>query len=141
MERANRFGVCSGRAGQGRGMRQGLAAGLLGLMTGVGTAQGAPWTVKPEWIRAHEEFLASDALAGRGSATRDEQIAATYVGSEFEAYGLQLAPGMTTYLQTAEVFAPELDGRAVLQAGSLKVEEGKGLRLLSSSADDGRRAR
>ncbi len=125
----------SGRAGQGRGMRRGIAAGLLGLMTGVGMAQGAPWTVKPEWIRAHEDFLASDVLAGRGSATRDEQIAATYVGSEFEAYGLQPAPGMKGYLQTAEVFAPELDGHAVFATGSLTVEEGSGLRLLSSSAE------
>ena len=115
-------------------MWRGLTAGMLGLLSGLGMAQSAPWTVKPEWIRAHEEFLASDVMAGRGSATRDEQIAATYVGSEFEAYGLQPAPGMTGYLQTAEVFAPELDGHAVLQAGSLKVEEGKGLRLLSSSA-------
>ena len=32
-------------------------------------------------IRAHMEFLASDALNGRGSGTRDEWITATYVAS------------------------------------------------------------
>ena len=31
-------------------------------------------------IRAHMEFLASDALRGRGSGTADELVAATYVG-------------------------------------------------------------
>jgi Zn-dependent M28 family amino/carboxypeptidase len=63
------------------------------------------WTVKPEWVRAHEEFLASDALGGRGSATRQEEITANYVASEFIAYGLKTAPGMTGYLQPADIEA------------------------------------
>ena len=125
-----------GVRGQSPAMRRGLAAGLLGLLTGVGMAQSAPWTVKPEWIRAHEEFLASDVLAGRGSATRDEQIAATYVGSEFEAYGLEPAPGMTTYLQTAAIGAAELDGHAELRVGALVIKEGNGVQLLSSAGNN-----
>ena len=72
------------------------------------------WTVKPEWVSAHESFLASDVLAGRGSATRDEELTATYVASEFESYGLKTAPGMTSYLQSAEIVSPELDGHATL---------------------------
>ena len=39
-------------------------------------------------IRAHMEFLASDALRGRGSGTADELVAATYVASQLRAYGL-----------------------------------------------------
>src|SRR5437868_1094713 len=42
-------------------------------------------------IRAHEEFLASDALNGRGSGTRDELIAANYIASQLRQYGV--APG------------------------------------------------
>lgn len=50
-------------------------------------------------------FLASDALRGRGSATHDEFVAATYVVSQFQSFGLeaaqlQLVPlpsGATTY--------------------------------------------
>ena len=61
------------------------------------------WTVRAEWVRAHESFLASEALQGRGSATRDEAIAATYVASQFEGYGLKAAPGMAGYLQPAKV--------------------------------------
>jgi Peptidase family M28 len=60
-------------------------------------------TVDSATIRAHQSFLASEALAGRGSATRDEAIAAAYVASRFEQYGLQPAPGMTTFLQTLPI--------------------------------------
>ena len=67
--------------------------------------------MKPEWVRAHEEFLASDALGGRGSATRAEEITANYVASEFIAYGLKPAPGMSTYLQSADVEVYEVNGR------------------------------
>jgi hypothetical protein len=90
------------------------------------------WTVKPEWVIGHELFLSSDVLAGRGSATRDEELTATYVASEFESYGLKPAPGMTGYLQSAEVFAPKLDGKATLQAGDVTLEEGKDFALLTS---------
>jgi hypothetical protein len=84
-------------------------------------------------VQSHEEFLASDVLAGRGSATRDEQIAATYVASEFMAYGLKTAPGMTGYIQAAELAAPRLDGQATLAAGSVSLAEGKDFQLLAST--------
>jgi aminopeptidase YwaD len=94
---------------------------------------GSPWTVKPEWVRAHEEFLASDVMHGRGSATRDEEITATYVASEFMGYGLKPAPGMTGYIQSAEVFAPVLDGRAGLTADGVQMTEGDAFQVLLSS--------
>ncbi|WP_109488951.1 M28 family peptidase [Occallatibacter savannae] len=90
------------------------------------------WTVKPEWVTAHEYFLSSDVLAGRGSATRDEELAATYVASEFESYGLKTAPGMKGYLQSADIVAPKLDGHASLQIGDSTLEEGKDFFLFAS---------
>lgn len=56
-------------------------------------------------VRAEMSFLASDALRGRGSATSDELVAATYVVSEFQSFGLEgamvqrvpLASGAATY--------------------------------------------
>jgi Zn-dependent M28 family amino/carboxypeptidase len=75
---------------------------VLGVLCGTAFGQES-WTVRPEWVRAHEEFLASDAMAGRGSATKLEEIAANYVASEFIAYGLKPAPGMTGYLQSADL--------------------------------------
>jgi aminopeptidase YwaD len=91
------------------------------------------WTVRPEWVRAHESFLASDAMRGRGSATHDEQVAATYVASEFIAYGLRPAPGMTGYVQRAAVAEPQLTGNATLSAGDVTLRQGSDLELLLSS--------
>ncbi len=90
------------------------------------------WVVRPEWVRAHEEFLASDALAGRGSATRDEEIAARYVASEFMTFGLMPAPGTEGFIQAADVVAPTLDGRATLAAGGVVLVEGQDMDLLDS---------
>lgn len=53
------------------------------------------------------EFLASDAMRGRGSATEDELLAATYVASQLRAYGIAPA-GDDGYIQ-----------RAVLQQATL----------------------
>ena len=106
---------------------------VLCLAAGFASAQQTvAWTVKPEWVRAHEEFLASDAMSGRGSATHDEEITATYVASEFMAYGLKPAPGMTGYIQAAEVIAPQLDGHSTLSAGAVTLEEAKDFDLLMS---------
>ena len=108
-----------------------VASVLLASTVCAGAQQG--WVVRPEWVRAHEEFLASDALAGRGSATRDEQIAAEYVASEFVAYGLKPAPGTAGMIQAADVVAPELDGKATLTAGGVSLAEGTDLRVLMPS--------
>lgn len=50
-------------------------------------------------ILAHEEFLASDALNGRGSATHDELVAATYIASQLRQYGVEPAGDDGGYLQ------------------------------------------
>ncbi|MFT4074726.1 MAG: M28 family peptidase [Asticcacaulis sp.] len=106
-----------------------LAASLLVFASTSAMAEKA-WTVKPEWVAAHEAFLASDALRGRKSASPDEAIAAAYVAAQFQSYGLKPAPGMDGYLQTAGVVTPKLTGHAALKAGTLNVAEGEGLTLL-----------
>jgi aminopeptidase YwaD len=50
-------------------------------------------------IRAHEGFLASDALQGRGSGTHDELVAATYVASQLRQYGIEPAGDDGGYIQ------------------------------------------
>ena len=116
-----------------------LAIAVFGAISTVGVPSiglaQQNWVVRPEWVQAHEDFLASDALAGRGSATRDEQIAAEYVASEFVAYGLKPAPGMTGMIQSAEISAPALDGKATLTVGGVTLNEGDGLRLLVPSGE------
>jgi len=54
-------------------------------------------------IRAHEEFLASDALQGRGSGTHDELLAATYVASQLRQYGIAPAGDNGGYVQQVRV--------------------------------------
>lgn len=53
-------------------------------------------------IQAHEEYLASDALRGRGSATDDEQKAAEYIAGQLKKYGIQPGAG-EDYIQPAVV--------------------------------------
>jgi len=66
------------------------------------------------------EFLASDALRGRGSGTPDEWVAATYVASELQQYGVAPAGDDGTYLQRATLLrrkltsAPQLKFRTSL---------------------------
>jgi aminopeptidase YwaD len=93
------------------------------------------WVVRPAWVAGHERFLSSDVMHGRGSATRDEQITATYVASEFMSYGLKTAPGMTGYIQSAEVVAPVLSGNATLTVGSVTLKEGDDFHLLIASGE------
>lgn len=83
--------------------RLAIALLVVSSSTVAAVAQQGSWVVKPEWVRAHEEFLASDAMGGRQSATRWEEITAAYVASEFVAYGLKTAPGMPGYIQSADV--------------------------------------
>ena len=58
------------------------------------------------------EFLASDAMNGRGSGTRDEWIAVTYVASQLRRLGLEPMGDDGGYIQTIEIERPELAGAA-----------------------------
>jgi hypothetical protein len=101
-----------------------LVAILLTLSSGP-TGAAKP-RVSEASVRAHLEFLASDALNGRGSGTRDEQIAAEYVGAHFRRLGLK--PGGTggSYVQTVEIVRTPAAGKPSIAIGdSLKWIFGK----------------
>ncbi|WP_374297764.1 M28 family peptidase [Sphingomonas sp.] len=85
--------------------------------------------VSADWVRAHETFLAGDELAGRGSATRDEAIAAAYVATQFQAYGLKPPPGMTGYIQKAPVVRRFVAAPPMLMVGTTPIP---GLTLVRS---------
>src|SRR5215510_12994148 len=55
--------------------------------------------IRPAAIRAHLAFLADDLLEGRGTGQRGHEIAARYVGAQFEAMGLKPAGQNGTYYQ------------------------------------------
>src|ERR1044072_9542927 len=46
-------------------------------------------SIREQDIRAELGFLASDAMQGRGSGTIFERIAAEYIGSQFQQFGLE----------------------------------------------------
>lgn len=52
------------------------------------------------------DFLADDALDGRGSATRDEHIAALFAASQFQALGLEPGGDNGTFVQKAKLPDP-----------------------------------
>ncbi len=54
-------------------------------------------------IRAHLQFLASDALNGRGSGTRDEWIAATYIAACLSRLGLEPMGDDGGFVQKVEI--------------------------------------
>lgn len=95
-----------------------LRLALVALAAGLSAACAtSAWQVSPASVAAHETFLASNALRGRGSATPDEAVAATYVASQFQAAGLRPAPGMGGYLQTLQV--PRDKQTATVLAGAI----------------------
>jgi Zn-dependent M28 family amino/carboxypeptidase len=50
-------------------------------------------------MKAHDRFLSSDLLEGRGPGTRGDRLAINYIAAQFESYGLQPAGDNGTYLQ------------------------------------------
>lgn len=59
-------------------------------------------------VRSHMEFLASDALQGRGSGTQFELIAGQYMASQMQQYGIEPAgdtdaSGKVNYIQTVNI--------------------------------------
>jgi Zn-dependent M28 family amino/carboxypeptidase len=52
-----------------------------------------------QMIRAHVKFLSSDLLEGRGTGQRGGDLAAEYIGAQFESYGLKPAGDGGTFFQ------------------------------------------
>ena len=90
-------------------MRFARTALLLAVLTGCADHRAPATTpaadrrspVAEASVRAHLEFLASDALHGRQSGSRDEQIAAEYVASQFRRLGFATPDGTNgSFVQT-----------------------------------------
>lgn len=61
--------------------------------------KSAEAAVDAEKIRAHVKFLSDDLLEGRGPGMRGGEIAAKYIATQFELYGLKPGGDDGTYLQ------------------------------------------
>jgi len=86
--------------------------------TGPPISNPLPRTASPKLcshcIHAHMEFLASDALRGRGSGTPEEWIAATYVAAQLEQYGVEPAGDKGTFIQRGTLLHRKLASPATI---------------------------
>jgi aminopeptidase YwaD len=71
------------------------------------------------------EFLAGDALNGRGSGTRDEWIAASYVAAQMRRLGLEPLGDDGGYVQKVTTERTELTSAPVLTIGGRRFTHGK----------------
>src|SRR5580693_1820715 len=55
--------------------------------------------ISAERIRAHDRFLASDLLEGRGVGQRGGDLATEYIATQFALYGLKPVGDNGTYMQ------------------------------------------
>lgn len=82
-------------------------------------------------VRAHMEFLAGDALNGRGSGTRDEWIAAAYIAAQMRRLGLEPMGDAGGFVQAVAIQRTELTSAPVLAAGSHRFTHGKEIAVQS----------
>lgn len=93
--------------------------------------QGAAAGISETSVRSHMEFLASDAMNGRASGSRDEWIAATYVAARLRRIGLEPLGDQGGYVQTIEVERPELGSPPVLTIGDRRFMHAQELTVVS----------
>lgn len=76
------------------------------------------WAPDEAALKGHVRFLASDALKGREAGTPEYDIAAEYVASQFEAFGLKPAGDKGSYLQSVPLvtYKPANEGKLELVA-------------------------
>lgn len=106
------------------------AISLIVLLAGPALGQQAT-AIDRNAVEAHMNFLAGDELQGRGSATRDEAIAAAYVAAQFRLAGLTPVPGMDGYLQRAPVTKITPSGAATLTVGDTTLNQGTDFAILT----------
>ena len=80
------------------------------------------------------EFLAGDALAGRGSGTRDEWIAATYIASHMRRIGLEPAGDEGGFVQAVTIERGQAAAPPVLTVAGERFTHGEQMLVLSMRA-------
>lgn len=84
-----------------------------------------PETITEASIRGHMEFLASDAMQGRGSGTADEWRTATYIASHLRRWGLEPMGDDGGYVQQIATGRLTAASAPVVVAGPLTLIHGR----------------
>ena len=85
-------------------------------------------------VRSQMEFLASDALNGRGSGTRDEWIAATYIASQMRRWGIEPLGDAGGYVQDVQIERIEVAAPPTLTFAGGTLTHGKEMFVQGLSA-------
>jgi hypothetical protein len=101
-----------------------LLAGWTGAAADTKSLKAAG-TITEASIRGHMEFLASDAMNGRGSGTHDEWVTATYIASNLRRWGIEPLGDAGGYVQAVEVARSEATAPPVLSFGEARFVHGK----------------
>lgn len=85
-------------------------------------------------VRAHLEFLAADALNGRGSGTRDEWIAAEYIASHLRRWGLEPLGDDGGFVRKVTIERAEITSPPVLSFGGARATHRKEMTVTALAA-------
>ena len=88
-------------------------------------ATSPPATITEASIRGHMEFLASDAMNGRGSGTVDEWRTAEYIASNLRRWGLEPMGDDGGYVQKIATGRTSAAAPPLLVAGSMTLTHGR----------------
>lgn len=118
--------------------RSPVIAAVLMAATFVVAVHGQKAAVDERNVRAQMQFLAGDAMQGRGSGTIFERITAEYVGSQFMQFGLEPAgeagwDRKPSFVQTVTITRNSFDGNPTLTSGSTAFEHGKDLLVMRAN--------
>lgn len=92
-----------------------------------------PSTITEASVRAHMEFLAGDALNGRGSGTHDEWVAAAYIGAQMLRWGLEPLGDNGGFVQDVETTRLQSTTPPVLVIPGARFTSGKELTVQALS--------
>ena len=87
-------------------------------------AQGASLITEAS-IRAHMEFLAGDAMKGRGSGTEDEWRAAAYIGSQMRRMGIEPLGDNGGFVKQIETGRLQVAAAPSMTIKNLKIVHGR----------------
>lgn len=115
-----------------------LAFTLLISVPGLGQ-DGKKSSIDERDVRSHMEFLASDAMQGRGSGTVFEHLAAEYIGLQMRLFGLEPAgdmnaAGKATFVQTVNISRNSFAVPPTIKFGSTTLEHGKEMIVMRANA-------
>lgn len=117
-------------------LRKLIALPLLLLAPFAAQAQvAAPLTAEQSQLKAHVQFLSADSMRGREAGTRDFDIAADYVATQFMTFGLTPGGANGSWFQpvTLVSYRPQRDGTMSLMRGSTPIPMAYGKDFLSSA--------